>query len=216
MARKSTGGTTDPAAPAARERILEAAAEVISEKGFAGTRLADVAEVAGLQAPALYYYFDSRVDLIAQVMYEGQDRLQTYVEAALDDVPLDAVALARLDTIIRAHLEVELRESYFARAVSRNGSQMPGAIRQVLRTKARAYLDLWDKELQRLQDSNEVPEHIDARIVRMMIVGSLNQAAEWFRAEHGDFDEVVFTAQNMARGALGLPAMAPRMATPRV
>jgi AcrR family transcriptional regulator len=206
MARKTTGKAGGPASPGARERILEAAAEVISEKGFAGTRLADVAEVAGLQAPALYYYFDSRVDLIAQVLYEGQDRLQTYVDAALDAVPDGADPLVRLDTVIRSHLEVELRESFFARAVSRNGSQMPEPIRELLRAKARTYLDLWDRELRRLQDGGLVPGHLDPRIVRMMIVGSLNQAAEWFRPEHGDFEEVVTTAQYMARGALGLPA----------
>lgn len=215
MGRKS-GRSSDPVAPGARERILEAAAKVISEKGFAGTRLADVAEEAGLQAPALYYYFDSRVDLIAQVMYEGQDRLQTYVDAALEDLPGDAVPLTRLDTVIRSHLEVELRESSFARAVSRNGSQMPEDIRQALRAKARTYLDLWDRELKRLQDLEEVPDHTDPRIVRMMIVGSLNQAAEWFRAERGDFDEVVRTAQNMARGALGLTATAPAAASSAV
>jgi AcrR family transcriptional regulator len=214
MARKGNEKASDPGTPAARERILEAAAEVISEKGFAGTRLSDVAEVAGLQAPALYYYFQSRVDLIAQVMYEGQHRLQTYVDAALGRVPDDAPPMARLDTMIRSHLEVELKESYFARAVSRNGSQMPESIREVLRVNARTYLDLWDRELQRLRDCGEVAEHIDLRIVRMMVVGSLNQAAEWFRPGHGDFDEVVMTAQNMTRGALGLPALAALTATP--
>lgn len=212
MSKKSSDRPEDRTAPGARERILESAARVISEKGFAGTRLADVAEVAGLQAPALYYYFESRVDLIAQVMYEGQDRLQTYVDAAVEDLPADAAPLARLDTIIRAHLEVELQESYFARAVSRNGSQMPEAIRQVLKAKARTYLDLWDRELHCLMVDQDLPEHIDPRVVRNMIVGSLNQAAEWFRPEHGNFDKVVTTAQNMARGALGLSVMAPLVA----
>lgn len=214
MVRKANDKAADPGTATARDRILEAAAKVICEKGFAGTRLSDVAEVAGLQAPALYYYFESRVDLVAQVMYEGQHRLQTYVHAALDRVSDDATPMTRLDTMIRSHLEVELKESYFARAVSRNGRQMPERIRESLRVSARTYLDVWDRELQRLRDLGEVAEHIDLRIVRMMVVGSLNQAAEWFRPGHGDFDEVVVTAQNMTRGALGLPALAALTATP--
>ena len=36
-----------------RTRILDAAAHVLSSKGFAGTRLSDVAEYAELQAPAI-------------------------------------------------------------------------------------------------------------------------------------------------------------------
>ena len=40
-------------------------------KGYAGTRLSDVAEYAEIQAPAIYYYFPSREDLIEEVMYSG-------------------------------------------------------------------------------------------------------------------------------------------------
>jgi AcrR family transcriptional regulator len=38
-------------------RILDAAAHVLSVKGYAGTGLSHVAECADLQAPAIYYYF---------------------------------------------------------------------------------------------------------------------------------------------------------------
>ena len=46
-------------APAERPKeILEAALELFVEKGFAGTRLDDVAERAGLSKAAIYLYFD--------------------------------------------------------------------------------------------------------------------------------------------------------------
>jgi hypothetical protein len=46
-----------------RERILYAAAHVLSRKGYAGTRPSDVADQAEIQTPAIYYYFASRDDL---------------------------------------------------------------------------------------------------------------------------------------------------------
>ena len=49
-----------------RQRILDAAAHVLSRKGYAGNRLADVAEHAELQAPAIYYYFSSREELVEE------------------------------------------------------------------------------------------------------------------------------------------------------
>ena len=52
-----------------RERILDAAAHVLSRKGYAGARLSDVADQAEIQAPAIYYYFPSRDDLIEEVMW---------------------------------------------------------------------------------------------------------------------------------------------------
>jgi len=50
---------------------------VLSRKGYAGTRLSDVADQAEIQAPAIYYYyyyyyyFPSRDDLIEEVMWSG-------------------------------------------------------------------------------------------------------------------------------------------------
>ncbi|MGZ5356559.1 MAG: helix-turn-helix domain-containing protein, partial [Solirubrobacterales bacterium] len=41
-----------------RPQILDAAAEVIAERGIAATRIADVAERAGTSAPAVLYWFD--------------------------------------------------------------------------------------------------------------------------------------------------------------
>ena len=35
-------------------------AKVLAEGGYAGTRLGEIAEVAGIQPPAIYYHFESR------------------------------------------------------------------------------------------------------------------------------------------------------------
>lgn len=43
-----------------RARILEAAREAFAERGFAGTRLEDVAARVGISRPALYLMFDSK------------------------------------------------------------------------------------------------------------------------------------------------------------
>ena len=67
-----------------RSRILNAAAHILSVKGYAGTRLSDVAEYAELQAPAIYYYFASRDDLIEEVMYAGIADMRKHLQGVLD------------------------------------------------------------------------------------------------------------------------------------
>ena len=72
MPRKPATVADDPGSKSARtrDRILDAAAHVLSRKGYAGTRLTDVADRAAIQAPAIYYYFPSRDDLIEE-KYRG-------------------------------------------------------------------------------------------------------------------------------------------------
>jgi AcrR family transcriptional regulator len=48
-----------------RERLLRAAADVFAERGYDGTRVADIATAAGVSNGALYAHFASKADLLA-------------------------------------------------------------------------------------------------------------------------------------------------------
>src|SRR6476646_3099732 len=79
-----------------RRRILDAAAQVLSGKGYGGLRLTDVAAVAEIQAPAIYYYFPGREDLIEEVMWAGIAEMREHVIGILDALPAKASALDRM------------------------------------------------------------------------------------------------------------------------
>ena len=57
-----------------KPQILAAAAEVITERGLAATRIADVAERAGTSAPAVLYWFDSREQLLNEALIADEER----------------------------------------------------------------------------------------------------------------------------------------------
>src|ERR1700752_3577373 len=51
-----------------RERLLRAAADVFAERGYDGTRVADIAAAAGVSNGALYANFGSKADLIVDAL----------------------------------------------------------------------------------------------------------------------------------------------------
>src|SRR3954453_14539757 len=57
-----------------RERLIEAAARVFAEKGFATTSLDEVAEAAGLTKGAGDSNFENKEDLVVAVLRAHQDR----------------------------------------------------------------------------------------------------------------------------------------------
>jgi AcrR family transcriptional regulator len=65
-----------------RLEILEAAADVIRERGLCDTRIADVARRAGTSAALVLYYFDSKDRLLTEALTHAEDRfyLQTFHE----------------------------------------------------------------------------------------------------------------------------------------
>jgi len=71
-----------------RARLVRAAAEVFTEKGYTGTRVVDIARRAGFTSGALYGYFDSRAALLAEAIAVESDRLLAAISDGLGEVGL--------------------------------------------------------------------------------------------------------------------------------
>src|ERR1700747_1774095 len=108
-----------------RARILDAAAHVLSVNGYAGLRLTDVAAEAEIQAPAIYYYYASRDELIEEVMWAGIADMREHVLAALTELPDDTPPLDRLLAAAEAHLRHALEISDYTTAFIRKPRPVP-------------------------------------------------------------------------------------------
>ncbi|MBW2447487.1 MAG: helix-turn-helix transcriptional regulator, partial [Deltaproteobacteria bacterium] len=64
----SSGRRTTPKAERTRASILEAAELLFAEKGFAATRLEDVAERVGIRRASIVYYFKDKPALYDAVL----------------------------------------------------------------------------------------------------------------------------------------------------
>ncbi|WP_078293330.1 TetR/AcrR family transcriptional regulator [Mycobacterium sp. D16R24] len=185
-----------------RSRILDAAAQVLSTRGYAGLRLVDVASVAELQAPAIYYYFPSRDDLIEEVMWAGIADMRTYVGKVLDDLPDGTPALERLLAAAEAHLIHELELSDYTTASIRNAGQIPPKIRKRQIREEEQYGDVWRKIINDVAREGLLRPELDLYIAQMLVLGALNWAVEWWNPRRGSVEAVVSTAQSMIRHGL--------------
>jgi len=186
-----------------RTRILDAAANVLSRKGYAGTRLADVAEQAEIQAPAIYYYYSSREDLIEEVMYFGISQIREHVEGKLAELPPDTDPLARLLAAVEAHLRFALEVSDYTIAAVRNAGQVPPELRSRYDAENTKYGKTWRSLVTAAHSAGLLRKGIDPRLGQMLVLGALNWTPEWWDAKRGSVDELVTTAQTIVRNGLG-------------
>jgi AcrR family transcriptional regulator len=82
--------------------IAEAAVEAMSEHGYHGTSVRDIADRAGMSSAALYHHFTSKQDLLFHITDRGIEALVRQTEAALRASPNDPAA--RLRAIVRVHV----------------------------------------------------------------------------------------------------------------
>ena len=77
-----------------RERLLRAAADVFAERGYDGTRVADIATAAGVSNGALYAHFPSKADLLVDALRTHGRRLLADLFAADPDRSITDMLLA--------------------------------------------------------------------------------------------------------------------------
>lgn len=87
-----------PAAEGSRERLLQAAVELIAERGYAGTSVGDVCERAGLARTALYWHYGSKEGLLAEVV---ETVGTTWIEEIRKRTYLEGDPLLRVHRLVR-------------------------------------------------------------------------------------------------------------------
>jgi AcrR family transcriptional regulator len=167
-----------------RRRILDAAAEVFSEQGY-GARLSDIADRAGMKAGSLYYHFDSREDLVAEVLRLGIEGSWDQVAGAVGRLPSAATPLERLAGAIRAHTLSIVGRSAYATAQARIVGSLPPDVARAHRKDQRAYGDYWRELFGAAQRAGEIRGDVDVFVAQMLAFGAMNWTSEWFREGRG-------------------------------
>jgi TetR/AcrR family transcriptional regulator len=90
---------TSDVEPGRRDHILDAAAVVFAENGFAGARVDDIAARAGVNKAMLYYHVGDKTALYTAVLLRNFERVRTAIDEAL---VTKGTARQRLEAVITA------------------------------------------------------------------------------------------------------------------
>jgi TetR/AcrR family transcriptional regulator, cholesterol catabolism regulator len=165
-----------------REQILDAAARVLARRGYTGTALAEIAEEVGIAgAGSLYYHFESRDQLVEEVLRRGVKVAFEQSRRAVAALPAGARPLDRLKAAIRAQMLAVLVVSDYARATSRSTGQVPAEMWARINADFRRYGRFYDQLIAAAMNAGEIDPKVDRSALRMLVVGAINWAPEWFR-----------------------------------
>src|SRR5580700_7198093 len=95
--RAADGADVPGTADQRREQMLHAALEVISARGYADTRIADVAERAGVSPALVIYYFKTKDQLLTEAIRHYEDSWYAVGQRRMSRL---TTAAARLEEIV--------------------------------------------------------------------------------------------------------------------
>jgi len=174
--------------------LIAAALEVFVEKGFAATRLDDVAARAGVSKGTVYLYFKSKDDLLVSIFERTMGEAIAEGRAALAQVddPIE-----RLRRIARLHLERVSRDRDLAVVFQVELRQSTKFMERFSATQLREYLGIIRDIIADGQTRGLVRRGINPTLATKVLFGALDEmATNWIlsrrrRPLSGDADLVM-------------------------
>lgn len=172
-----TKTSANPRKQLVREELLTKAAEVFEQRGFAQTRIQDIAEALALSRSALYHYFQSKEDILAALVEDhATGRVEVLRKLAEDQ---SRPAPDRLRDALRATIASRLSGGARLRVLDQVAAEMPAELRKSFDRGRRRILDLYTKIMADGATSGEFRD-IDARTAALAVLGIASWTSWWY------------------------------------
>jgi TetR/AcrR family transcriptional regulator, cholesterol catabolism regulator len=176
------------------ESILRTSALIFAEKGYHQASIRDIARETRVSLSGLYYYFESKEELLFLIQDHAFGNLLHGLESLLAGVD-DPVRKVRL--LIENHLRFFIANMAEMKVLSHEAGSLSGEYRQRVNGKKRRLGEIATEILREVRPDSE----IDLRVATFSLFGMMNWIYNWYRP---DTDVAVERlAEDMSRLFLG-------------
>ena len=183
-----------------RQEILRTAARLFQQRGYDATSMNDVAAALKLSKGGLYHHFQSKDEILYEIMNHAMEITQ---ERVLNPVRGIANPEERLRALIRLHIEVVLspRDREITVMLHEN-HPLPPPLRKRINARKKEYIHFLENLMAEVQNnaqsnvqdkvqSNQAKGKVSARAAAFALLGMINWIYQWHKPE-GDLQ-----AQNL-------------------
>jgi AcrR family transcriptional regulator len=166
--------TIDP-----RQEILRTAARLFQQQGYDGTSMNDVAAALKLSKGGLYHHFQSKDEILFNLMDHAMDITQERVINAVRGI---ADPEARLRALIRLHISVVLsiRDREITVMLHEN-HPLPPPLRKRINTRKKDYVHFVEKLIAEVQSVRGSKSNVNPRAGAFALLGMINWIYQWYR-----------------------------------
>ncbi len=161
-----------------RRHVLDCAARLFSREGYAAVSLRGIAAESGIKAGSLYYHFESKEEIVIEILNVGVQLVHAAVERAIGALPPQAPVAQGIGVAMEAHLQALHKASDYTSANIRIFGQLPQSVQNAHRPVRRSYDLLWSELLGRGVRSGELRDDINIPRLRAFLLGSMNSSLE--------------------------------------
>ncbi len=156
-----------------RRRILDGALKAFAKKGFYNTKVSEIASEAGVADGTIYLYFKNKDDLLISLF---EDRMEWIIERLSSEMEqTDGGFAEKLALFIRLHFMLVLENQDLAEFITVELRQSAKFVKEYSNPKFGDYLKMLQGLLEQAQQTGELRQELDARLVSRAIFGALDE-----------------------------------------
>ncbi len=171
MAKNGTSKNQDKT-----QEICLTAAQIFFSKGYNATSLNDIADSLNITKAGLYYYVESKQDLLYRIINSGLDSVQ---EEVLNPARSIEDAEERLRFIILNHARLSAGGNHAVIIISHEDNELNFHQREETLKRRREYFDFIRNTLAELKKLGRL-EEIDLTTATFTILGMIIWLSRWF------------------------------------
>ncbi len=208
----SETGLRQPRARERRERILDAALEVFTRRGYREATMDEVAEVAATSKGGLYFHFPGKETLFLALLDRSAELLLQRTSEALARTTDPA---AKLDAALEVVVHTFASHRALARLFLVEALAAGPTIQHALITVRRRFTALIARELSAAQAAGVVGP-LDPNLAATACFGALYEVlTQWvLSGDQAELDRALPELRRLLRRMLGIPATDPRGEAP--
>ncbi len=180
MTSRPTAPTSPGDEPSGRQRLLDVGAALLAEHGYADTTLRQVAREAGMKAGSIYYHFDSKDQLLTEVLRLGMTAVTDAFDEAVGHSRDTADPLVRLHAVVQAHLRALFEFGPYTATHVTAFHYAPKDVRSGVLPLRDAYEAKWQNLLDDLVADGALAATNTPRVRRLHLLDLMNSAIHWF------------------------------------
>jgi AcrR family transcriptional regulator len=164
-----------------RQEILRTAARLFQQRGYDATSMNDVAAALKLSKGGLYHHFQSKDEILFEIMNHAMDITE---ERVLGPVRGIVNPEERLRALIRLHIEVVLspRDREITVMLHEN-HPLPPALRRRINGRKKEYIHFLENLIAEIQGSRRAAARVSPRAAAFALLGMINWIYQWYKPE---------------------------------
>ena len=190
--------------------VTKAASEVFWQKGYRAASIQDVADKVGVLKGSLYYYIESKEDLLWRIIEDVHAESNEILEESL---ALDVSPIERIRLFIGRHVEWYLNNVKEVTVFFREWRHLAGDRLSTVKARRRGYEQVIQQLIKAAQDSGDISPELELRYAALYVLAAVNAVPDWYRPTGRD--SAAHIAEAYADMTVGMLTGTPRPARRR-